>query len=70
MTNIIGESIYSITIWNIVNHLSKHNFLLLDFKGRRFSDHVNRNRRDLILARWGLRYIPAEFLHHGETKTP
>ena len=53
-----------------MNHLSKHNFLLLDFRGRRFSDHVNRNRRDLILARWGLRYIPAEFLHHGETKTP
>ena len=56
VTNVIGESIYSISIWNILNHLGRYDFsfglVVNNLKERqRFSDHMNRNRFDLILAR-------------------
>ena len=60
VTNVIGESISSIRMWNIVNQLGKHNFscgqilfrqVVSNLRGRKlFSNQMNRNRFDLILA--------------------
>ena len=41
VTKVEGKSIFSITIYYIVNHLGKHDY----------SDQINRNRLDPILAR-------------------
>ena len=51
----IGESISSISIWNIVNQPGKYDFscmlLAYNLKERQiFSDQINRNCFDLILA--------------------
>ena len=56
VTNAIGKSISSISIWNIVNQLGRYDFsfglVVNNLKERqRFSDQMNRNRFDLILAR-------------------
>ena len=56
VTNAISESISSINIWNIVNQLGKYDTscgtVVNDLKERHlFSDQVNRNQFDLILAR-------------------
>ena len=56
VTNAIGESTFSISIWNIVNQLGKYHFscgsVVNNLKKRQlFSDQMNRNRFDLILAR-------------------
>ena len=55
VTNAIGESIYLISIWNIVNQLGRYDFsfgsVVNNLKERqRFTDQMNRNRFDLILA--------------------
>ena len=55
-TNIVGESISSITMWNNVNQLGKHDFscesVVNNLKeGKSFSDQMNRNCFDLILVR-------------------
>ena len=55
MTN-VGESIFSITMYNIVNQLGKDDFsygsLANNLKGRKlFFDQMNRNRFDPISAR-------------------
>ena len=55
LTNAIDESISSISIWNIMNHLGKYDFscgsVVNNLKERQiFSDHMNRNRFDSILA--------------------
>ena len=52
----ICESIFSIRIWNIVNQLGKYDFscgsVVSNLKEKQlFSDKMNRNRFDLILAR-------------------
>ena len=49
MTNAIGESAFSISIWNIVNRLGKYDFscgsAVNNLKERQlFSDQVNNNR--------------------------
>ena len=61
MTNAIGESISSIRIWNIVNKVGKYDFscgsVVNNLTERQlFSDQMNRNHFDLILARryWNL----------------
>ena len=56
MTNAIDENICSISIWNIGNQLGKYNYscglAVNNLKERQiFSDQMNRNRFDLILAR-------------------
>ena len=56
VTYAIGESISSISIWNIMNQLGKYNFssgsVVNNLKERHhFSELMNRNRFDLILAR-------------------
>ena len=55
MTNGIGESISSISIWNTLNQLGKYNFsygsVVNNLKERQLcSDQMHRNRFDLILA--------------------
>ena len=55
MTN-AGESISSISLYNIVNQLGKHDFsygsIVNNLKDRkRFSDQMNRNRFDPIQVR-------------------
>ena len=54
VTNSIGESITSISIWNIVNQFGRYDFsfglVVNNLKERqRFSDQMNRNRFDLVL---------------------
>ena len=56
LTNANGESISSISIWNIVNQLGKYEFsygpVVNNLKERQlFSDQMNRDYIDLILAR-------------------
>ena len=56
LTNAIEESISSISIWNILNHLGKYDFscgwVVNNLKESQiFSDLMNRNRFDSILAR-------------------
>ena len=55
VTNTVGESISSISIWNIVNQLGKYDScgsVVNNLKKRQlFSDQMNRNHFDLILAR-------------------
>ena len=56
VTNAIGESISSISIWNILNQLGKYDFsggpVLNYLKERQLSSNqTNRNRFDLIPAR-------------------
>ena len=56
VTNAIGESIYSISIWNIVNQLGKYDLscgsVVNNLKERQlFLYQMNRNRFDLILDR-------------------
>ena len=55
VTNAIGESISSISIWNIVNQLGKYDFscgsVVNNLKERQpSSDQMNRNHIALILA--------------------
>ena len=55
VANAIGGSISSISIWNIVNQLGKYDFSCMlvayNLKERQiFSDQMNKNRFDLILA--------------------
>ena len=55
MITAIEESIYSISNWNIVNQLGKYGFscgsVVNNLKERQlFSDQMNSNRFDLILA--------------------
>ena len=51
--NAIGDSISSISIWNIENQLGKYDFSIVNnLKGRQlFPDQIKRNHFDLILAR-------------------
>ena len=54
--NAMGKCMSSISIWNIVNHLDKHDFscrsVVDNLKEMQlFSDQINRNHFDLILAR-------------------
>ena len=56
MTNVIGESISTITIWNIVNELGKHDFssgfVVNNLKDRKLVfDQMNRNRFDPIFTK-------------------
>ena len=56
VTNAMGESISSISIWNIMNQLGRYDFsfglVVNNLRERqRFSDQMNRNRFDFILAR-------------------
>ena len=56
MTNAIGQSISSISIWNIVNQLGRYDFSSESVvnklkESQHFSDQMNRNRFDLILVR-------------------
>ena len=56
VTHAISESTSSISIWNIVNQLSKYHYswglVANNLKKRQlFSDQMNRNHFDLILAR-------------------
>ena len=56
VTNAKGKNISSVSIWNIVNHLGKYFFscgsVVNNLEERQlFSDQMNRNRFDLILAR-------------------
>ena len=55
VTNAIGESFFSINVWNIVNQLDRHDFfcesVVNNLKEKQvFSDQMNRNLFDLILA--------------------
>ena len=56
MTNAIAESTSSINTWNMVNQSGKYDFscgsVVNNVEEKQvFSDHINRNRIDLILAR-------------------
>ena len=56
VTNAVGESISSITMWNIVNHLSKHDVscgsVVNDLKDRKpLFYQINGNPFDPILTR-------------------
>ena len=58
LINAVGECISSITMWNIVNQLGKHDFscasMVNNLKDRKlFSHQMCRNRFDLILTRRG-----------------
>ena len=55
VTNAIGDSILPLSMWNIVNHLDKHDFSCGSVeinlkKGNFFSSPMNINRFNLILA--------------------
>ena len=55
VANTVGEGISSISKWNIVNQLGKHDLscgcLVCNLKGRKtFSDQMNGNCLDLILG--------------------
>lgn len=58
LTNVIGESISSITMYNIVNQLGKHDnccgSVVNNLKGRKiFTDQINRNSIGIIRAWYG-----------------
>ena len=55
VTYVVGKSIFSISMYNIVSELGNHDFshrqAVNKLKGRKiFSDQTNRSRLDLILA--------------------
>ena len=65
VVNAIGESISSISIWNTVNQLGKYDFsfgsVVNNLKERQlFSDQINKNRFDLVLARRYLNFSTTE----------
>ena len=56
VTNVVGESIFAITMWIIVNQIGKHDFscgsLVNNLKDKElFSDQINRNRFNPIFTR-------------------
>ena len=63
LTNVMGESISSITMYNIVNQLAKHDnccgSVVNNLKGRKiFTDQINRNSFGIILAWYGWNVLP------------